>query len=103
MLGKFGKFPFEHFTWGQALLYYNHVSTVSKDHILGKAWEPHLAMLATGKKCLAKFVKKWLLQKHAGGGKFFASSSTTIRNGTLACSDPWAPSMDCSTVVGNGS
>jgi hypothetical protein len=39
MLVEFGKFPFEHFAWGQTLLYYNHVSTVTKDCILGKAWE----------------------------------------------------------------
>ncbi len=39
ILAKFGKFPFEHFVWGQALLYYNCVNTVIKDHILGKAWE----------------------------------------------------------------
>jgi len=39
VLAKFGKFPFKHFAWGQTLLYYNHVSTVTKDRILGKAWE----------------------------------------------------------------
>jgi len=39
VLAKFGKFPFEHFAWGQTLLYYNHVNTVTKDRILGKAWE----------------------------------------------------------------
>jgi hypothetical protein len=39
VLVEFGKFPFEHFVWGQALLYYNRVSTVTKDRILGKAWE----------------------------------------------------------------
>jgi len=39
MLVEFGKFPFEHFAWGQALLYYNRVSTIIKDRILGKAWE----------------------------------------------------------------
>jgi hypothetical protein len=39
MLAEFGKFPFEHFAWGQALLYYNRVNTVTKDRILGKAWE----------------------------------------------------------------
>ncbi len=39
VLVKFGKFPFEHFAWGQALLYYNRVSTVTKNRILGKAWE----------------------------------------------------------------
>ncbi len=39
VLVEFGKFPFEHFTWGQTLLYYNRVSTITKDPILGKAWE----------------------------------------------------------------
>jgi hypothetical protein len=39
VLVEFGKFPFEHFTWGQALLYYNRVSMITKDRILGKAWE----------------------------------------------------------------
>ncbi len=62
VLAKFGKFPFEHFAWGQALLYYNCVSTVIKDRILGKAWEAQLAMLAAGKNCWARFVKKWLLK-----------------------------------------
>ncbi len=62
MLVEFGKFPFEHFAWGQALLYYNHVSTVTKDRILGKAWEAQLTMFVVGKKCWAGSVKKWLLQ-----------------------------------------
>jgi len=62
VLAEFGKFPFEHFAWGQAMLYYNHVSMVTKDHILGKAWEAHLAMFATGKKCWAGFMKKWILK-----------------------------------------
>ncbi len=39
VFAEFDKFPFEHFAWGQALLYYNHVNTVIKDRILGKAWE----------------------------------------------------------------
>ncbi len=39
VLAEFGKFPFEHFAWGQALLYYNRVNMVTKDRILGKAWE----------------------------------------------------------------
>jgi hypothetical protein len=39
VLVKFSKFPFEHFAWGQVLLYYNYVSTITKDRILGKAWE----------------------------------------------------------------
>ncbi len=46
VLVEFGKFPFEHFAWGQALLYYNRVSPVIKDYILGKAWEAQLIMLA---------------------------------------------------------
>jgi hypothetical protein len=62
VLIEFGKFPFEHFAWGQVLLYYNCVSTVTKDHILGKAWEAKLAMFVIGKKCLAGSVKKWLFK-----------------------------------------
>jgi hypothetical protein len=46
VLAKFGKFLFEHFAWGQVLLYYNRVSMVTKDRILRKAWEAQLAMLA---------------------------------------------------------
>jgi hypothetical protein len=61
VLAKFGKFPFEHFAWGQTLLYYNRVSTVTKDRILGKAWEAQLVMLVAGKKCWAGSMKKWLL------------------------------------------
>jgi hypothetical protein len=61
VLVELNKFPFEHFAWGQTLLYYNRVSTVTKDYILGKAWEAQLAMLDTGKKCWAGSVKKWLL------------------------------------------
>jgi hypothetical protein len=41
VLVEFGKFPFEHFAWEQTLMYYNYVSTVTKDHILGKAWKPN--------------------------------------------------------------
>jgi hypothetical protein len=59
---KFDKFPFEHFAWGQALLYYNHVSTIIKDRILGKAWEAQLTMLVAGKKCWVGSVEKWLLK-----------------------------------------
>ncbi len=62
VLAKFGKFPFEHFPWGQVLLYHNRVSTVTKDHIFGKAWEAQLTMLVAGKKCWARSVKKWLLK-----------------------------------------
>jgi hypothetical protein len=70
VLAKIGKFPFDHFAWGQALVYYIRVSTVTKNRILGKAWETQLTMLVAGKKCLVRFVKKWLLknqfQKVAG-------------------------------------
>ncbi len=62
VLAEFGKFPFEHFAWGQVLLYYNCVSTVTKNCILGKAWEAQLAMLVTRKKCWVGSVKKWLFQ-----------------------------------------
>ncbi len=58
VLTEFGKFPFEHFAWGQAFFYYNHVSTVTKDRILGNAWETELTMLVTGKKCWAGSMKK---------------------------------------------
>jgi hypothetical protein len=34
------------------LLYYKCVSMVTKDRILGKAWEAQLAMLGEGKKML---------------------------------------------------
>jgi hypothetical protein len=61
VLVEFGKFPFEHFAWGQ-VLYYNRVNMVTKDHILGKAWEAQLSMLIVGKKCWAGSVKKWLLR-----------------------------------------
>jgi hypothetical protein len=57
MLAEFSKFPFEHFAWGQALLYYNCVSTVTKDYILQKTWEAQLAMLAAGNICWAGSVK----------------------------------------------
>jgi hypothetical protein len=50
VLAKFDKFPFKHFAWGQALLYYNRVSTAIRDHILGKTWEAQLAMLVARKK-----------------------------------------------------
>jgi hypothetical protein len=62
VLAEFSKFPFEHFAWGQALLYYNRVNTATKDRILGKAWEAQFSMLAVGKKCWAGSVQKWLLK-----------------------------------------
>jgi hypothetical protein len=62
VLAEFDKFPFEHFAWGQALLYYNRVSIVTKDRILGKASEAQFTMLDAGKKCWDGSVEKWLLQ-----------------------------------------
>jgi hypothetical protein len=44
------------------MLYYNRVSTITKDRILRKAWEAQLVVLATGKKCWARSMKKWLLK-----------------------------------------
>ncbi len=82
MLAKFRKFPFEHFAWGQTLLYYNRVSMFTKYHILGKAWEAQFAMLTTGKKCWARFVKKWLFknqpQEMAGSLPLDQSSLKTM-------------------------
>jgi len=92
VLAELVKFPFEHFAWGQALLYYNRVSTVTKDRILGKAWEAQLAMLVVGKKCWAGSVKKWLLQNQPQ--KVSASGSITAGNDTSTCNDPCAPSGD---------
>jgi hypothetical protein len=38
------------------------VSTITKDRILGKAWEAQLAMFDMGKKCWVGSVKKWLFK-----------------------------------------
>jgi hypothetical protein len=51
----------------------------------------------------------WICEKMAtlksdpGGGRFSASNSTTVGNGTSACNDLCALGENCSTVVGNGS
>ncbi len=77
VLVEFGKYLFEHFAWGQTLLYYNRMSMVTKYHILRKAWEAQLAMLATGKKCWVGFMKKMATQASAlRGGKFSSFGST---------------------------
>ncbi len=62
MSNFFGEFPFKHYAWGQALLYYKRVNTITKDYILGKAWEAQFTMLAAKKKCWAKSMKKWLFK-----------------------------------------
>jgi len=51
----------------------------------------------------------WIHEKMAtqesalGGAKFFASSSTAVGNGALACNDPCALCEDYSIVTRNGS
>ncbi len=65
VLAEFDKFSFEHFAWEQVLLYYNCVSMVIKNHILGKAWEAQLAMFVARKKCWAESVKKWLFKNQS--------------------------------------
>jgi hypothetical protein len=85
-------------------LYYNRVSMVTKDLILGKAWEAQLAMFAAGKKCWVRSVKKMATQESVpGGGKFSASGSIVARNSASSCSDSCAPSEDYSIAAGNGS
>ncbi len=43
-------------------MYYNRVSTITKDRILGKAWEAQFIMFAAGKKCWVGSMTKWLLK-----------------------------------------
>jgi hypothetical protein len=62
VLAEFVKLPFEHFARGQALMYYNCVSTITKDHILGNAWEAQFTMLVARNKCWAGSVKQWLFK-----------------------------------------
>jgi hypothetical protein len=83
VLAEFGKFPFEHFAWGQALLYYNCVSMVTKDRILGKAWEAEFAMLVTGNKCWVGSVKKWLLQNQPQEVAGFLPSAQSLLETTF--------------------
>ncbi len=95
VLAKFGKFPFEHFAWGQTLMYYNRVSTVTKDRILGKTWEAQLAMLLARKKCLGWIREKMAtLESAPRDGRFSTSDSITAGNDTSACNDPCAPGGD---------
>jgi hypothetical protein len=83
VLAEFGKFPFEHFAWGQALLYYNRVSTIIKDRILGKAWEAQFAMLVVGKICWAGSVKKWILQNQPQEVASFLPPTQSLLETTL--------------------
>jgi hypothetical protein len=51
----------------------------------------------------------WIREKMAtqestpGGGRFFASDSTTVGNSALVCNEPCTLSGDSSIVVGNAS
>ncbi len=77
---------------------------VTKDCILGKAWEAQLAMLVTGKTCWARFVKKWLFKNQPHEvACFFAFDSTIVGNGASACSGLCIPSEDCLIAIRNGS
>jgi hypothetical protein len=81
VLAKFGKFPFEHFAWGQALLYYNRMNMITIDLILGTTWEAQLIMLVARNKCWARSMKKWLLKnqpQEVAGSLFLIQSSLEI-------------------------
>jgi hypothetical protein len=104
VLAEFGEFPFEHFAWGQALLYYNRVSMVTKDCILEKALGSPTRYAWCGKDMLGWIREKMtILESTPKGGRFYASSLTTTRNDALACNDPCAPGRDCSTAAENNS
>jgi hypothetical protein len=93
VLAEFGKFPFKHFAWKQLLLYYNHVSMLTKAHYA-----------YCGKEILSKICEKMATQESAlRGGRFFAFGSIAVGNDTLACSGPCTICRACSTVVGNSS
>ncbi len=55
------------------------MSIITKDYILGKAWEAQLAMLTAGKKCSTGSMKKWLLknQPQEVAGFMATQESTT--------------------------
>jgi hypothetical protein len=58
--------------------------------------------------CYGKEMLDWIHEKMAtlksapGGGRFFASGSTTAGNGTSACNDLCTPGGDYSIAVRNG-
>jgi hypothetical protein len=104
MLTEFGKFPIEHFAWGQALLYYNRVSPVIKDRILGKGMGSPARYACCGKEMLGWIREKMATPEPAPrNGRFFTSSSITTGNDTLVYSDPCTLGGDYSTTVGNNS
>ncbi len=82
VLVEFGKFPFEHFAWGQALLYYNRVSTITKDHIFGQGMGSPTHYACCKKKMLGYICEKMATQESAqGGGWFSAPDSIVVKNG----------------------
>jgi hypothetical protein len=88
------------------LLYYNRVSTVTKDRILRKAWEAQLAMLVVGKKCWVGSVKKWLSQNHpqevAGFLPLVQSSlETTLQLATTRALQAGTTELPLGTVLGS--
>jgi len=102
VLAEFSKFPFEHFAWGQLLLYYNCVSIFINDCILRKAWEAQFVMLVV-RKMLGWICEKMAIQESApGGGRFFASGSIIVGNGTSTCNGLCTIGGGYSTTAGNG-
>ncbi len=70
-------------------MYYKCVNTITKDRILGKAWEAQLAILVAGKKCWARSMKKWILQnqpqKVVGFLLFVQPSLETVHQFATTC------------------
>ncbi len=81
VLAEFGKFPFEHFAWGQMLLYYNRVHGHQRPH-LGKGMGSLACYVCCGKEMLGRICEKMAIPELArGSGKFSAFGSTTAGNG----------------------
>jgi hypothetical protein len=89
---------------GQALLYYNRVSKVTKDHILEKGMGSPACYACYRKEMLGWIHEKMAIQESTpGGGRFFASSSTIARNSTSVSNDPCILSEDYLTATKNDS
>ncbi len=78
------------------------MNIVTKDRILGKAWE--VARYA----CYRKEMLGWICESHylkiiLRSGRFFASSITVVGNSDLTYNDLCIPHEDFSTSVGNSS
>ncbi len=93
---EFGKVPFEHFAWGKALLYYNSVSMIIKDHILRKVCGSLARYAYYGKELLGWICERMATQDLAPrGGKFLAFGLAIAGNNILACSGPCVAGEDC--------